>query len=471
MPDDLDQLIRAAMKTLDAEVPSGYFEALPNQTIARLEGSMQHGSSGTTETRDTVMTPPPMALEGEDTAESRQPAPAPAREEDREDSGLHDIRNLAQSTKQRLSSRRITAHPPMEDDVLASSSGSFKNIALPQPAKMVSLPELDELPPAAEVAAADKAARKAAKEAAKEATKARKSEQKLEAVAAPAIAATTAAAVEAPATASVTTAPAASRASFALPSQQKKGKGPVIALVGVGLAAAAGAVIYMQMSKSSDQAQQAAPAVAQAPVKVETVAPAAAQPPPPPAPEPQVTPIEPPPEAAVAAPAEEPKVDDKADAADDRKKTRAKAKKAELEKVVAPETAKVEAKKPSDKKGAPATGGETEPSFDALLKEAGVAEKKEQKPKLDKKSLTGDDFKKGMAGVVPKAKGCYTGTQGTATVKLTIAPSGQVTKVSVAGDFAGKPEGACIEAALRAATFPAWDGGPQTFHYAVLLSD
>ena len=52
MADDLDQLIRAAMKTLDEQVPSGYFEALPNRTLARLEGSMQHGSSGP-DTRDT----------------------------------------------------------------------------------------------------------------------------------------------------------------------------------------------------------------------------------------------------------------------------------------------------------------------------------------------------------------------------------------------------------------------------------
>src|SRR5690606_24466593 len=202
MADDLDQLIRAAMKTLDDQVPSGYFEALPNRTIARLEASsMQHGSSGTTETRDTVATPPPVRVD-----EDQAPVARPSVRE--EDSGLHDIRNLAQSTKQRLSSRRITA-PPIEEDVLASSSGSFKNIALPQPAKMVSLPEIADLPSKAEVVAAEKAAEKAAKKAAKEA-KDKKSEQ-VAAAAAPA------AAVEAPAVA-----PAASaRQAFSLPSQQK----------------------------------------------------------------------------------------------------------------------------------------------------------------------------------------------------------------------------------------------------------
>jgi len=106
-----------------------------------------------------------------------------------------------------------------------------------------------------------------------------------------------------------------------------------------------------------------------------------------------------------------------------------------------------------------------------LLKEASVQDKKNTKPKLDKKSLTGDDFKQGMSGVEDKAKACYKGTQGTALVKLTVGPTGKITKIAVAGDFAGKPEATCIAAALRGATFPPWDGGPQSFTYAVLLSD
>ena len=44
MADDLDDRLRAAMKTLDAEAPSGYFEALPDQLLAKLstgeEGTM-----------------------------------------------------------------------------------------------------------------------------------------------------------------------------------------------------------------------------------------------------------------------------------------------------------------------------------------------------------------------------------------------------------------------------------------------
>jgi len=195
----LDGLLRAAMKTLDDDVPSGYFDALPNRTLSRLEGSMQttSGSSGT----DLSSATPPV-----DTI----PVPRD------EDSGLHDIRSLASSTKARLSVKRETANPPIADDIVATS-GAFKNIALPQPAKMVSLPSLDELPSKAEVAAAEKAAKKSAKEAKKEDV----------------AVASAAASVEAP------VAPA--RQAFTLPSQQRKGsKGPLLAILGLGVAAAAG---------------------------------------------------------------------------------------------------------------------------------------------------------------------------------------------------------------------------------------
>src|SRR5664279_4674671 len=149
MPEDLDALLRRAMKTLDDEAPSGYFDTLPDRTVARLSGgevAMQQ--TGTTK-REASSAAPPIA----EAAAKRE-----------EDSGLHDIRNLAQSTKQRLSKRTSTV-PPISDDVLASSSASWKNLALPQPAKMVSLPAIEDLPSKQEIAARDKAAKVAAKQA------------------------------------------------------------------------------------------------------------------------------------------------------------------------------------------------------------------------------------------------------------------------------------------------------------------
>ncbi len=76
-----------------------------------------------------------------------------------------------------------------------------------------------------------------------------------------------------------------------------------------------------------------------------------------------------------------------------------------------------------------------------------------------------------MSAVEDKAHACYKGTQGSAMVKLTIAPSGKITKIAVTGPFAGKPEASCVAAAVRGASFPAWDGGPESFTYPILLSE
>ena len=418
---------------------------------------MQQGTSGSTENNVTAA-PPPVAA---DTTE---------------DSGLHDIRNLAQSTKQRISSQRISSSQPVIDDV-ASSSASWKAVALPQPAKMVALPELAELPSKKEIKAAEKIAAKERKAA------------DVAADLAMSTAAQTAAPVE------------ASRSAFSLPSaQRKKSKGPLIAMVGLGVAAAAAVTIYVTtQKKSADQA----PAVARA--ETATAAPAGVT----------ATPIQQ--NAAVggaaagsaAAPsAEVQKADDdlaKQQAENDAMKAQLAAAEAaappappaetgkDAHKAKAPAKAttkskggakldtgatKVEETKPADKKtektektDAKKNADGSEPDFNDLLKEAGVDQKKEAKPKLEKKSLTGDDFKKGMAAIEDKAHACYKGTQGSAMVKLTIAPSGQITKISVSGAFSGKPEATCVAAAVRGASFPAWDGGPESFTYPILLSE
>jgi hypothetical protein len=131
---------------------------------------------------------------------------------------------------------------------------------------------------------------------------------------------------------------------------------------------------------------------------------------------------------------------------------------------------KPEPKGKGDKK--PGAKSDGEPSFDDLLKEAGVngAPKKEA-AKLDKKALSGEDMKHGMGAVAGKAQACYQGTSGSVSVKLQVAPSGQVTKVSIGAPFAGTPTGDCVAAAVKGASFPAWDGGPTTVSYSYLLSE
>jgi hypothetical protein len=443
MSDDLDDLLRVAMKTLDAEVPSGYFEDLPNRTLARLENSSMQTTGTSGSERDPSSGAPPQA--------------------DRdEDSGLHDIRSLASSTKARLSSRRSTQGPVVDDDdVLSSSSAGWKAVALPEPAKMVSLPALAELPSKRDVKEKDKAAKKArdAKEAEDQA-----------AVGATASAPVAAPAAELPASiAPAKAAPAVTSISSRIaPNKQAGGRGKTIALIAVGLAAAAGGVLYFAMgTKSASKDHVAfeakplaplptmtAPTIEKvpAPVAVAAVEPAPAaqvEPVPPPAPEPDVK--------AVAA-----------KGAVDKEKVH----KVEIRDT--PKAAKPDVAKPApvkdDKKNKDPDAGD--PSFDQLLKEAGVSDqKKENKPALEKKSLSGSDFKNGMGAISGKAQGCFAGTQGTAAVKLTVAPSGQVSKVSVSGVFAGSPVGSCVESAVKGASFPPWDGGPQTFSYSFLLSD
>ena len=82
-----------------------------------------------------------------------------------------------------------------------------------------------------------------------------------------------------------------------------------------------------------------------------------------------------------------------------------------------------------------------------------------------------DAFKQVVSTIAERTHTCYKGALANVDVKLTIAPSGQVTKVVVAAPFAGKPEGDCVAGLIKSATFDPWDGSPQTFSYSFLLSD
>jgi hypothetical protein len=415
---DLDALVRTAMKTLDDQAPSGYFEALPGRTVARLahpEATMETATS---------------TSGSEGTSTGIPPTPE-------EDSGLHDIRNLAASTMERISNKRISASTiKTEDELLASTSGSWKNLALPQPASMISLPEIAELP------AADVVKAKAKDKPAFGAHVAAKGAR------------------------------TASRRN--------------IAIAGVGLAAAAGVTLFVTMrtkgvapdAAPAMQVERAKTAMAATPVTAAAPAPvaptvqhideptgstgmgnaaaagsaveiAAASPEPPPAPVAKILPTK------KAAP---------------KASSHASAKPVAISKTDAATAS--ETKAPASTTQAPAKQKSGDESFDQLLKEAGVQDqKKDQKPVLDKKELSASDFKAGMASITSKAQGCFKGTQGMAQVKLVIAPSGKVTKVTVSGVFAGKPEAGCVTGAVKSATFPPWDGGSQTMGYSFLLSE
>ena len=436
MSDDLDDLLRRAMKTLDDEVPSGYFEGLPDLALARLEDRMEPSSTS------------PVDPEAQGSPPPRE-----------EDSGLHDIRSLAQSTKMRLSSKRQSTHPPMSDeDILATSSAGWKAVALPEPAKMVSLPELDELPSKREIKAAQKKAKQA----------------KAEVDAPPRTAEGTAPAerVE-PAAAPAPARPQPVRAKPARQPAASGSKGKAIAVGAILLAAAAAAAIYITSQHANTAPQIAALAPAPHAAPAQHVTP---PPPPPPAAPPVATPAPAadntaaPVEAAAAAPATEPAHVEVATREHLRRGAHAPAGHVAHAEKAAPDD------KPAPVAGAgggkAAGSGQPKESFQQLLKEAGVDDKQYvAKPVLSRKMLSADDFKTGMDHVSGAAQACYKGTQGLASIKLVVAPSGKIQSVSVTGMFAGKPEGACVERAVRAATFPPWDGGPQTFHYSYLLAE
>ncbi len=66
----------------------------------------------------------------------------------------------------------------------------------------------------------------------------------------------------------------------------------------------------------------------------------------------------------------------------------------------------------------------------------------------------------GMNSVKPKVAACYNQykVQGMAMVNIVIGRSGKVTSAKVTGKFAGTPSGACVEKAVKSASFPPSEG-------------
>ena len=91
---------------------------------------------------------------------------------------------------------------------------------------------------------------------------------------------------------------------------------------------------------------------------------------------------------------------------------------------------------------------------------------------LDKKSLSGDDIKKGMSSVEGKAQKLLRGHPGHRHGEADRRPVGRRSRRSrVSGVFAGTPVASCVEAAVKSASFPPWDGGPQSSATATSLAE
>jgi len=413
MSDDVDDLLRRTMATLDRQVPDGYFDTLVSRTLLRLD--------------DPALGEP-------------------------------------------LDPQRAEPGELHEDAGPAASSPGWTAVALSEPAKPLAEPRLEVL----DELARERAAREAR------------------------AAGTRQAGVPAPATSTIDQAPAmAATASMASTSGQRvrANRRSIVAVIGLGLVAAAGATIVIV---ARDKTTSAPGPVVQAGGRVDAVtsgAPTGAGP---------RTPVEPaasgsdvaafPPAPAAGSATPGDHV-----AAPEQPAGNA----AEATPPVAPAVKQGgfvgKTKKPIATKGpgkAALTGestkqkrlpedtpelgkfggsspwtGKTVPRPVGKPSKQGVSAPNGAPPELDRSSLSSDDIKRGMTAVAGKAKACFAGTEGTATVQLTVAPSGRVQQVTVTGPFAGTPTGTCVEQAVRTATFPPWDGEPQNFGYDYLLSN
>lgn len=451
--DPLDERVRAALRAVHANVPAEYHELGAASVLARLDEAKNLPAlpdlekSMSNDTSSSVPTPIGSEISQ---VPMRAVVPAgapPVVSRSSEDSGLHDLKNLAASAKNRITSRRTSTMPPVDDDALLSSaSASFKAMALPEPARIVSLPNPGLVPTLAR------------------APKATQSEISI---------------AETPANVATATAPAHEAAK-----STKSNKNLFIIGGGVAAAAAVAAFVVMNKKDSNDNA------TAKAPAAVVAAAPQGNQAAP--------TPAEAAPAPALAAlPAAAPATDSAvmpdttatAGAATAVAESRA----GKSDKAVNKEKDSKEVKAVQDGKDAKAVDAKaatkadpkavtltpTKPDGDAgsvddLLKEAGVnVAAKEAKPTLDKKELTRDDIASVMKGRTGAAQACLAknGVSGTVGVKLSVAPSGKVSKAVATGPLAGTPTGDCVVNAVSGSTFPAWDGRPTTVIYSYLLSE
>lgn len=105
-------------------------------------------------------------------------------------------------------------------------------------------------------------------------------------------------------------------------------------------------------------------------------------------------------------------------------------------------------------------------------KKKGVADKKAPERKAPTKTkLSRTDVQKGMRAVTARVGACYEQFKvpGTVKVRVTIANTGVITEAKATGSFANTDTGACVAKAVSQASFPEYDGPPMSLTYPFLL--
>jgi hypothetical protein len=455
MTDEIDDMVRAAAKAHEGLASADYFEGLAARVLVRLERDESFASevsmmSDTPPSKDT-------STSGSGGDEAHRPGPS-------DDSGLHDMKALAQTAKRRISRRITSQHDAYDESLLSSSHSGLRAVALPVSAQVVSLPEVPGARPGS----------------------------------------------DSEATAAGATATGAAVTPIGAAAERKKRK--AMWLVGGGLlAAAAAAVVIVAGGGSKQDGDDASGPVAirgeSAAAQTTGAAPACGAPALAPGAVGGGEAMAPPAEPTEIAAADPSAAEDRAAAGKLEEKLQDKeaAKEARGDgggSVAPPPTDKPrkvdgkdvkpggpgtpaadKVKKPGADKGAagdkpaPTTGDQT---IDDLLNAAsGGAQKPttggggggEVKP--EKTSLDTKDIKAGMGAVAGKAQSCFDqhGVAGHVKIKATVDPSGKVTKADATGEFAGTPTGACVAGHVKGTSFASWTGAPMTINYGFTLQE
>lgn len=412
----LEDDIRKALTALEGTVPDGYFDELPGRIERRLQEQAMESD---------------MSKSGSNGDGAHAPGEAPRKKE--ENTGLHDIKAMAQSAKRRVS-RRVTTQSDAEEQLLLGASTSMNQVVLPDPNKQVAV-------------AVEPAVERAAAEAERE------------------------------------------QARGGIPIW-------VYAAVAV-VAAAAVIFFVVRGRKGEDeggqqiaQSEQSAPAGASEPAPPPAGgAPAVTQPIDENAAAPEaegavVEPLEPSAGDTVAAPP--------APAEDNRAGEAARprgGKPAEDPKAPArPKTdgAKVAtggaAPPPAKPAAKPAPKDDAGRSLEDLLDEAAGPTGTDKDVGGDKPAapptapartdITRDEISSGMSKVLGRVQGCYDTHKesGTVMIAVVIDPDGTVASADATGKFASTETGLCVAQAVQKAKFPAWEGKPKKINYPFLLS-
>ncbi len=128
--------------------------------------------------------------------------------------------------------------------------------------------------------------------------------------------------------------------------------------------------------------------------------------------------------------------------------------------------------KKDEKKPKPASGD----SLDDVLSSVTGGLDKVEKPKEaagpTKKTLGRSDVKKAMGKVAGRAKKCYSVEEysGMVNVKYSVSPDGSLHNVTPTGAHKSSKTGKCVAKAVSKAKFPAFSGSPMSFSFPFMLT-